>query len=103
MDQIIEVLQQGEKDKLMPPRFLLEKAVEQCKSIADPVGDANPFAKPLSHFPDAVAPADRTRLKTAIVGAIDHDARPTETHSTAMTSSNKQQQRWTRRRSTSLA
>ena len=76
IDQIIEVLRQGEKDKLMPPRFLLEKTVEQCKSIADPAGDANPFAQPLSHFPDAVPGADRTRLKAAIVDAIDHHVRP---------------------------
>ena len=76
IDQIVEVLRQGEKDKLMPPRFLLEKTVEQCKSIADPVGDTNPFAEPLSHFPDAVTSGDRTRLKAAIVSAIDHQVRP---------------------------
>ena len=76
IDQIIEILRQGEKDKLMPPRFLLEKTVQQCKSIADPVGDTSPFAQPLSHFPAAVSGADRTRLKAEIVGAIDHDVRP---------------------------
>ena len=76
IDQIIEVLRQGEKDKLMPPRFLLEKTVAQCKSIADPAGDTNPFAQPLSHFPDAIPAADRARLKAAIVGAIDHHVRP---------------------------
>lgn len=75
-DQIIEVLQQGEKDKLMPPRFLLEKTVEQCKSIAAPAGDSSPFAQPLSHFPDAVPDADRARLKAAILRAIDQDVRP---------------------------
>ena len=42
IDQIIEVLHQGEKDKLMPPRFLLDKTIEQCKSIADPVGEMSP-------------------------------------------------------------
>jgi len=76
IDQIIEVLRQGEQDKLMPPRFLLEKTVEQCKSIADPAGDTSPFAQPLSHFPDAVPGADRTRLTAAILGTIDHDVRP---------------------------
>jgi uncharacterized protein (DUF885 family) len=75
-DQIIEVLQQGEKDKLMPPRFLLEKTVEQCKSIAAPAGHSSPFAQPVSHFPDAVPVADRARLKAAILRAIDQDVRP---------------------------
>jgi uncharacterized protein (DUF885 family) len=75
-DQIVEVLRQGEKDKLTPPRFLLEKTVEQCKSIAAPAGDSSPFAQPLSHFPDAVPVADRARLKAAILRAIDQDVRP---------------------------
>jgi uncharacterized protein (DUF885 family) len=76
IDQIIEVLQQGEKDKLMPPRYLLEKTVEQCKSIAEPAGDASPFGQPLAHFPDAVPASDRTRLHDAIVAAIDTEVRP---------------------------
>ena len=32
IDQNIELLQQGKKDGLMPPKFLLEKAVEQCRT-----------------------------------------------------------------------
>ncbi len=35
-DQVIEVLRQGKKDKLMPPDYLLQKAAEQCNSIAEP-------------------------------------------------------------------
>src|SRR5689334_19062967 len=31
IDQIIEVLQQGAKDKLLPPRYLLEKTVQQSR------------------------------------------------------------------------
>jgi len=76
IDQIIEVLQQGEKDKLMPPRYLLEKTVEQCKSIAEPASEASPFGQPLAHFPDAVTAPDRTRLHDAIVAAINTDVRP---------------------------
>jgi uncharacterized protein (DUF885 family) len=73
---IMEVLQQGEKDKLMPPRFLLEETVAQCKSIAEPAGEANAFGQPVAHFPDAVPAADRTRLHDAIVAAIDNEVRP---------------------------
>src|ERR1700681_1313823 len=39
--QLMEVLRQGEKDKLMPPRFLLEKTIDQCKDLAEPAGEAN--------------------------------------------------------------
>lgn len=76
IDQIIEVLQQGAKDKLMPPRYLLEKTVEQCKSIAEPAGEASSFGQPLARFPDTVPPADRKRLRDAIVTAIDNEVRP---------------------------
>lgn len=76
MDQIIEVLQQGEKDKLMPPRCLLEKSVEPCQSIAEPAGEASSFGQPVVHFPDAVPAADRTRLHDAIVAAVDTEVRP---------------------------
>jgi uncharacterized protein (DUF885 family) len=76
IDQIIEVLQQGAKDKLMPPRYLLERTVEQCKSIAEPAGEASAFGQPLARFPDAVPPADHQRLHDAIVTAIDTEVRP---------------------------
>src|SRR6266849_5181792 len=76
LDEIIEILKQGEKDKLMPPRFLLEKTVDQCKSIADPAGEANAFAEPIKKFPDTVPEADRKRLRDSILAAIDSDVRP---------------------------
>ena len=45
-DQLIDLLKQGEKDGLMPPRFLLEKVVKQCESIAEPAGEASAFGQP---------------------------------------------------------
>lgn len=74
-DQVMEVLRQGEKDNLMPPRFLLEKAVSQCKDIAAPEGESNVFGRPVAHFPEAVPEADRKRLHDAIVAAVDRDVR----------------------------
>jgi uncharacterized protein (DUF885 family) len=76
IDDLIAVLQQGEKDKLMPPRFLLEKTVGQCKSIAEPAGEANVFGQPVAHFPDAVPAPDRKRLQDAIVAVVDGEVRP---------------------------
>lgn len=75
-DQIIEVLRQGKKDGLMPPKFLLEKTVTQCNNIADPAGEANPFSQPIKQFPDGVAEADRKRLRDAVLAAVDNDVRP---------------------------
>ncbi len=73
---LIAVLQQGEKDQLMPPRFLLEKTVDQCKSIAEPAGEANVFGQPVTRFPEAVPAADRKRLRDAILAAVDGEVRP---------------------------
>lgn len=75
-DQIIEVLRQGERDKLMPPRFLLEKTVAQCKSIAEPAGEANVFGHPVTEFAAAVPEADRKRLHDEIVSVVDKEVRP---------------------------
>lgn len=76
MDQLIEVLRQGQKDKLMPPRYLLEKVVAQCRSIAEPAGAQNAFAVGLKNFPISIAAADQKRLQGAMVAAIDDKVRP---------------------------
>jgi uncharacterized protein (DUF885 family) len=79
IDQTIEVLEQGKKDKLMPPKYLLEKTVGQCKKIADAAGESNAFAEPVKQFPDSVPEADRKRLHDEIVAAIDENVRPAYT------------------------
>ena len=75
-DQLIDILKQGEKDKLLPPKFLLEKVVKQCQAIAEPSGEASVFGKPVAKFPDAVPEADRKRLHDAIIAAVDGKVRP---------------------------
>jgi uncharacterized protein (DUF885 family) len=75
-DKLIEVLKQGEKDHLMPPRFLLEKVVTQCQSIAEPAGEASVFGQPVAKFPDAIPQGDRQRLHDAIIAAVDNKVRP---------------------------
>ncbi len=79
IEQMMEVMRQGEKDKLMPPRYLLEKTVGQCKSIAEPAGEANVFGQPVTHFPDSIPTADRKRLHDAVVAAVDQEVRPAYT------------------------
>jgi uncharacterized protein (DUF885 family) len=76
MEQVIDVLRQGEKDKLMPPRYLLEKVIVQCRSIAAPAGAKNAFAQPLAKFPATISAADQRQLQRAMVAAIDHKVRP---------------------------
>jgi uncharacterized protein (DUF885 family) len=76
LDQIIELARLGEKDKLMPPKFVLELVAKQCDSIAAAEGEASAFAGPLHKFPAAVSPQDQQRLHDAVVKAIDTEVRP---------------------------
>ena len=75
-DQVTAVAQQGMRDGLMPPKYLLEKVVTQIDSIAKPAGMDSVFAEPLKHFPKSVSAADQQRLHDEILAAIDHDVRP---------------------------
>jgi uncharacterized protein (DUF885 family) len=76
VDQLIELMQQGEKDGLMPPKFLLEKAAAQAKDMSGPAGEANVFGHPVTQFPDGVPVADRGKLHDDIVAAVDNEVRP---------------------------
>lgn len=78
-DQLTELLKQGEKDKLMPPRYLLEKVAVQIRDIAKPAGEESVFGRPVAKFPDGVAEADRKRLHDAILKAVDEKVRPAYT------------------------
>jgi uncharacterized protein (DUF885 family) len=76
IDQVIEVLQVGEKEKLEPPAFLLDKTVTQCDAIATPAGAESTFGRPVAHFPSAVSAADQKRLHDQIIAAVDNEVRP---------------------------
>jgi uncharacterized protein (DUF885 family) len=76
LDETIAVLQEGEKEKLLPPKFLLEKVVGQCQSITAASGTASSFAEPLKKFPPSITAAEQKRLRTAILNAIDKEVRP---------------------------
>ena len=76
LDQVTVLLRQGEKDRLTPPKFLLEKVVTQCESVAKPAGEANAFGQPVTRFPASISTADQKRLRDAILSAVDTQVRP---------------------------
>ncbi|MCP1373542.1 DUF885 domain-containing protein [Dyella lutea] len=75
-DQLTGVARQGLRDRMMPPKYLLEAVVKQIDAIGKPAGMDSVFAEPLKHFPASVSAADQARLKQAILAAIDQDVRP---------------------------
>jgi uncharacterized protein (DUF885 family) len=76
LDQAAEVLRQGGRDRLVPPRYLLEKTVEQCRAIAEPAGEANVFGRPAAEIPDSFPRSHRGRLREAVIAAVDVRVRP---------------------------
>ncbi len=76
LDQVTGNMRQGMKDRLMPPRYLLEKVAAQTKEISETNAEASPFAKPLNKFPAGISDADQKRLRTAVLAAINHDVLP---------------------------
>lgn len=72
LEQTAEVMKQGEKDGLMPPKFLLEKLPVQCDGIIS----ANPFVEPTRKFPKEFSEADKKRLTDDINKAINDDVFP---------------------------
>ncbi len=79
LDQVTEVLQEGKREGMMPPKFLLEKVVVQINSIAEPAGQASVFGTPAAKFPASVPAAEQKRLHDAIVKAVDTQVRPAYT------------------------
>ena len=72
LDQTIEVLQQGMKDGLMPPKFLLEKVPGQCEGIVS----ANPFLLPTKKFAADVSEQDKKRLTDEMTKTINDEVFP---------------------------
>ena len=72
LEQTTEVMQQGEKDHLMPPKLVLEKLPGQCDGIIA----SNPFLGPTKKFPKGFSDADKKRLTDEITKAVNDDVLP---------------------------
>jgi uncharacterized protein (DUF885 family) len=72
LEQTTEVMKQGMKDGLMPPKLVLEKLPGQCDGIIS----ANPFVEPTKNFPKEFSDADKKRLSDEITKAINDDVFP---------------------------
>ncbi len=76
MDQTMDNMRLGMADGLMPPKFLLEKVVDQTNAIATTPAEKSPFAQPFEKFPDAFTEAEKTRLKKEGLAAIQDEIIP---------------------------
>jgi uncharacterized protein (DUF885 family) len=76
MDENIVQMRKGMADKLMPPKFLLEKVVSQAEEIGGKKPEDSPFATPLQKFPASISAEDQARLKKEVLDAIQNSVNP---------------------------
>src|SRR5450631_159427 len=80
IDQTIVQMQKGVADKLMPPRFLLEKVADQTAAIANQAPGDSPFAQPFKNFPKSISEKDQARLREQGIAAIQNAVLPAFVH-----------------------
>jgi len=78
-DETMDNMRLGMADGMMPPKFLLEKAVDQTNDIASTPVEKSPFAQPFDKFPASFSDADKTRLKKEGYDAIQNEVVPAYT------------------------
>jgi uncharacterized protein (DUF885 family) len=69
----------GIEDGRVPPRYLLEKTLEQVEMLAQQKPEDSPLALPLKKFPASISAADQTRIKTEMLDALQKEVLPAYT------------------------
>ena len=75
-DQVITNMSIGMDDHRVPPRFLLEKALDNIKQLANQKPEESPLASPLKKFPASIAAADQERIRKDMMMAIEKQVLP---------------------------
>jgi uncharacterized protein (DUF885 family) len=77
--QVTEDMSIGIEDKRTPPRYLIEKVLEQAQALAAQKPEDSPLALPLKHFPATVSAAEQERIRTETLDAIQKQVLPAYT------------------------
>ena len=75
-DQVTSSMEIGLDDKRVPPKYLLEKTLDQVKQLASDKPEDSPFALPLKRFPTSISAAEQNRIKTEMLAAITRQVLP---------------------------
>jgi uncharacterized protein (DUF885 family) len=74
--QVTENMSIGMEDGRVPPKYLLEKALDQVKELANQKPEDSPLALPLKNFPASIPAAAQERIKTEMLAAIAKEDLP---------------------------
>jgi uncharacterized protein (DUF885 family) len=69
-------METGVEDHRVPPRYLLEKVVDQVKDLATQKPEDSPLAAPLKKFPASIPAPEQERIKTEMLAAIEKEVLP---------------------------
>lgn len=66
----------GMEDQRVPPKYLLEKTLQEVKDLANQKPEDSPLAMPLKKFPASVSAADQERIRTEMLDVIAKQVLP---------------------------
>ena len=75
-EQATANMRQGMRDRLMPPKYLLEKVASEAQQIADSNPESSPFAAPIKKLPVSISAANQEKLRQQILGTIKNEVLP---------------------------
>jgi uncharacterized protein (DUF885 family) len=75
-DQVTTNMAIGMDDHRVPPKYLLQKTLDQVKEMAGQKPEDSPLALPLKSFPASIPAAERERIKAEMLAAIGKEVLP---------------------------
>jgi uncharacterized protein (DUF885 family) len=75
-DQVTTNMSIGMDDHRMPPKYLLEKVLDQVKQLTNQKPEDSPLALPLKNFPAGIPAAEQARIRTETLDAISKEVLP---------------------------
>jgi uncharacterized protein (DUF885 family) len=78
-DQVTENMSIGIDGKRVPPKYLLEKTLEEVRQLANQMPEDSPLALPLRKFPASVSATEQARIKQETLDAISKEVLPAYT------------------------
>ena len=74
--QVTEDMEIGIEDHRVPPKYLLEKTLDQVKQLANQKPEDSPLALPLKTFPVSIPNTEQQRIRTEMLDAIGKEVLP---------------------------
>ena len=75
-DQVSTNMAIGIEDRRVPPKFLLQKALDEVNTLAHQKPEDSPFALPLKKFSATIPADEQERIKSEVLHAIDKEVLP---------------------------